>query len=211
MRFAALDVYPKTLAEFRQRTTSGAIVSITCAALILLLTIVEVADFVMVTTDDHLFVDSTRGSTLRINLNISFPALPCSTLTLDTLDVSGNHAPDLMRHVTKSRLDKDGRRLTTVLEPHGGGDGAPGRRPLSVEHGPNLVPALRALRQDAMLSSLLALLQPQVCLETSAYRLAPTVHRPHAPRKHLRRERRASGWVDSPFAAPGLRGQGGHR
>lgn len=32
MRFAALDVYPKTLNEFRQKTTSGAIVSITCVA-----------------------------------------------------------------------------------------------------------------------------------------------------------------------------------
>eukprot|EP00962_Isochrysis_galbana_P002528 scaffold676_cov115-Isochrysis_galbana.AAC.19 len=30
MRFASLDVYPKTLNEFRQKTTSGAIVSITC-------------------------------------------------------------------------------------------------------------------------------------------------------------------------------------
>jgi len=31
MRFASLDVYPKTLKEFRQRTTAGAVASITCA------------------------------------------------------------------------------------------------------------------------------------------------------------------------------------
>jgi hypothetical protein len=37
-------------------------------------------------------VDTTRGSTIRINLNMSFPALPCSTITLDTLDISGERS-----------------------------------------------------------------------------------------------------------------------
>jgi len=41
-------------------------------------------------------VDTTRGSKIRINLNMTFPALPCSTITLDTLDISGA-APDVTR------------------------------------------------------------------------------------------------------------------
>ena len=48
MRFSSLDVYPKTLAEFRQRTLTGAIVSITCITLIALLTCIEVVDFAQV-------------------------------------------------------------------------------------------------------------------------------------------------------------------
>ena len=98
--FASLDVYPKTLKEFRQRTASGAAVSIACAILIFVLSAIEIADFVQVFvpriptpaaaapfhpsaraqvhTLDHLFVDTSRGQQMRINVNISFPALPCS-------------------------------------------------------------------------------------------------------------------------------------
>ncbi len=105
LRFASLDVYPKTLQEFRQRTYTGAIVSIVCAVLIVLLTCYEVLDFVQVRAacdsgdarvgryrppnpdpprptqvkkHDHLFVDTSRGQQLRININITFPSLPCS-------------------------------------------------------------------------------------------------------------------------------------
>ena len=178
MRFSSLDVYPKTLKEFRQRTTSGAIVSLSCATLIALLTCVEVADFLRGTSDDHLFVDTSRGSTLRINLNISFPALPCSTITLDTLDISGNHAPDLMRHISKTRLDKAGRSLEDGPR---AGDGRPGRALLSGAGGGaqrGLGPALLQLnRNDLMLSALMQLLQPHV-LEDKA--------RAHSRRKRAR-------------------------
>jgi len=44
-----------------------------------------------------------------------------AVLTLDTLDVSGNHAPDLMRHIQKTRLDAKGQPYPhdkgEVLEP----------------------------------------------------------------------------------------------
>jgi len=111
MRFSSFDVYPKTLSEFRQRTLSGAVVSIACAILIALLAIVEVVDFASVKKTDHLFVDTSRGQPLRINLNITFPALPCSVISLDTLDLSGNHAPDQQRSISKTRLDGHGQRL----------------------------------------------------------------------------------------------------
>ena len=51
MRFASLDVYPKTLSEFRNRTASGGIVSVVCVSLIALLAIIEFADFVRVKKD----------------------------------------------------------------------------------------------------------------------------------------------------------------
>ena len=111
VRFSSLDMYPKTLQEFRQRTLTGAIVSITVAVLIALLTLGEVADLLRVKRQDHLFVDTTRGEQLRINLNITFPALPCSVISLDTLDLSGNHAPEKDRSITKTRLDAKGHGL----------------------------------------------------------------------------------------------------
>ena len=45
---AWLDIFPKTLQEFRHRTQTGAIVSICCAILIGTLTLVELGDFVTV-------------------------------------------------------------------------------------------------------------------------------------------------------------------
>jgi len=111
VRFSSFDVYPKTLSEFRQRTFTGAIVSISCTVLIALLTIVELVDFAHVKKTDHLFVDTSRGQQLRININITFPVLPCSVISLDTLDLSGNHAPDQQRTIHKMRLDGAGRRM----------------------------------------------------------------------------------------------------
>ena len=107
-KFSSLDVYPKTLREFRERTLSGAVISIVCTSLIAILACIEMADFVRIKKHDRLFVDTSRGQQLRINLNISFPALPCSVISLDALDLSGNHAPDHSRTITKMRLDKKG-------------------------------------------------------------------------------------------------------
>jgi hypothetical protein len=78
MKLAAFDFYPKTLQEFRQRTLTGAAVSVSCTVLIAVLTVIEVADYSEVKQDGHLFVDTSRGQQLRINMNITFPALPCS-------------------------------------------------------------------------------------------------------------------------------------
>ena len=111
MRLATFDVYPKTLQEFRQRTVTGAAVSLACSVLIALLTIIEVTDYLQVKVDDHLFVDTSRGQQLRINMNISFPALPCSVIDLDTLDVSGNHAANIMQNINKWRLDANGDKM----------------------------------------------------------------------------------------------------
>ena len=78
MPLSSFDVYPKTLKEYRQRTFTGAVVSVVCSILIVLLTGIEVFDFAKVRTDDHLFVDTGRGQQMRINIDITFPALPCS-------------------------------------------------------------------------------------------------------------------------------------
>ena len=67
MKLAAFDFYPKTLQEFRQRTLTGAAVSVSCTVLIAVLTVIEVADYSEVKQDGHLFVDTSRGQQLRIN------------------------------------------------------------------------------------------------------------------------------------------------
>lgn len=120
MKLSSFDIYPKTLKEFRQRTLTGAFVSLLTATLIFTLTAIELYDYLQTHTANHLFVDTSRGEQqLRINLNITFPALPCSVVSLDTLDVSGNHAPELNRHIRVSRLDTHGNRLPDEMPmPH---------------------------------------------------------------------------------------------
>ena len=103
VRLSSFDVYPKTLQEFRERTMTGAVVSLVCAVLIVLLAGIELADFLTVKKSEHLFVDTSRGKPLQININITFPALPCSVISLDTLDVSG-----LFLIPTRDALDEDG-------------------------------------------------------------------------------------------------------
>ena len=137
VRFSSFDVYPKTLQEFRQRTLTGAIVSISVAVVISLLTLGEVVDFLRVKRQDHLFVDTTRGEMLRINMNITFPALPCSVISLDTLDLSGNHAPEKDRKITKTRLDAQGHGLPPSPpseHEYTGGRRLPNRRLLFENH-----------------------------------------------------------------------------
>ena len=183
VRLSSFDVYPKTLQEFRQRTQTGAIVSLATVGLITLLTCFEFADFVQVKTNEHLFVDTSRGGKqISININITFPALPCSVISLDTLDMSGNHVSEAEQRITKRILNKEGKRMApSDIPPR---SGVPGRHLLFEtansaghhNHGGHSQPAAAAHggkvnlanlahsagRGDMLLSALLSELLPTV-------------------------------------------------
>ena len=76
----ALDVYPKTLDDFKERTGSGAAVSIVSLSIIFLLVISELRAYLTPVTTDHLYVDTTRSERIRINVNMTFPSMPCAGL-----------------------------------------------------------------------------------------------------------------------------------
>ena len=75
-----LDVYPKTMDDFKERTGSGAAVSIVSMAVIFLLVVSELRSYLTPVVSDHLYVDTTRGERIRINVNITFPNMPCAGL-----------------------------------------------------------------------------------------------------------------------------------
>ncbi|ELU16969.1 hypothetical protein CAPTEDRAFT_192533 [Capitella teleta] len=62
------------------------------------------------TTEVHpeLFVDTARGQKLKINVDMTFPTVGCSFLTLDAMDVSGEQQIDVLHDIFKQRLDLDG-------------------------------------------------------------------------------------------------------
>ncbi|KAG0470114.1 hypothetical protein HPP92_016814, partial [Vanilla planifolia] len=72
-------------------------------------------------TETTLVVDTSRGERLRINFDIIFPALPCSILSLDAMDISGEEHLDVKHDIIKSRIDSHG----NVIEVRQDGIGAP--------------------------------------------------------------------------------------
>ncbi|KAI9669736.1 MAG: hypothetical protein M1831_007432 [Alyxoria varia] len=103
-RFTRLDAFSKTVEDARIRTTSGGIVTITSLLVILWLIWGEWADYRRIQVHPELVVDKSRGEKMEIHMNISFPRMPCSLLTLDVMDVSGEVQAGVMHGVNKVRL-----------------------------------------------------------------------------------------------------------
>lgn len=97
------DAYPKPLEDFRIKTVSGALISTFTAIIAITLFISEWRAFNTIEVDQELFVDLTRNQKLTINLNMTFTHLPCSLLSLDAMDISGEHVNDVVKGLKKVR------------------------------------------------------------------------------------------------------------
>lgn len=61
----------------------------------------------------HVKVDKSLGSKMRVDLNITFPALHCNDVHIDIMDVAGDAHNDVVENMKKIRLHiKDGTQLT---------------------------------------------------------------------------------------------------
>ncbi|GAB2290615.1 hypothetical protein Dimus_024897 [Dionaea muscipula] len=129
-----LDAYPKINEDFYSRTLSGGLITIISSFVMLLLFLSELSLYLHAVTETQLVVDTSRGGTLRINFDVTFPALPCSLLSLDSMDISGEQHLDVRHDIIKKRLDS----LGNVIETRQDGIGAPKiERPLQ-RHGGRL-------------------------------------------------------------------------
>ncbi|KAJ8762684.1 hypothetical protein K2173_011164 [Erythroxylum novogranatense] len=116
-----LDAYPKINEDFYSRTLSGGLITLVSSLVMLLLFVSEFRLYLRAATETRLVVDTSRGETLRINFDVSFPALPCSILSLDAMDISGEKHLDVKHDIIKRRLDDRG----NVIEIRQDGIGAP--------------------------------------------------------------------------------------
>lgn len=104
-----LDAYPKPLEDFRIKTFGGGAVTITSTIIMLLLFIFELRDYLTPQITEEVYVDTTRSiSKLRINLDIVFPRVACSYLTIDAMDSSGEQQSGIEHSIFKQRLDTGG-------------------------------------------------------------------------------------------------------
>lgn len=110
----SFDAFSKTVEDARIRTASGGLVTILSAIIITLLSLSEFADYRRIEYRPELAVDKARGAKMSINLNITFPHIPCDLLTMDILDVSGEVQAAISHGVSKTRLDPQGRKISTV-------------------------------------------------------------------------------------------------
>ncbi|KAL6645677.1 hypothetical protein ACP70R_012469 [Stipagrostis hirtigluma subsp. patula] len=129
-----LDAYPKVNEDFYSRTLSGGLITILSSLAILLLFLSEIRLYLYSATESKLTVDTSRGERLHINFDITFPALPCSLVAVDTMDVSGEQHYDIRHDIIKKRIDH----LGNVIESRKDGVGSPKiERPLQ-KHGGRL-------------------------------------------------------------------------
>jgi len=99
------DAYPKTLDDFKIKTLGGGTITMIAAIVMILLFASETQDYLTPGLDEQLFVDTTRGSKLKINVDIVFPKIGCDYLSLDAQDVSGDQHLDIEHNIFKRRLD----------------------------------------------------------------------------------------------------------
>ncbi|GMN71901.1 hypothetical protein TIFTF001_053472, partial [Ficus carica] len=100
-----LDAYPKINEDFFSRTLSGGVITLISSLIMLFLFLSEFRLFLHTVKDTKLVVDTSRGETLRINFDVTFPVIPCSLLSLDAVDISGEQHLDIVCYYHNSRLD----------------------------------------------------------------------------------------------------------
>ncbi|XP_057488856.1 uncharacterized protein LOC130774830 [Actinidia eriantha] len=120
-KLRSLDAYPKINEDFYSRTLSGGVITLVSSIVILLLFFSELRLYVHNTAETTLIVDTSRGETLRINFDVTFPAIPCSLLSLDAMDISGEQHRDIRHDIFKKRIDSHG----NVIDVRQEGIGAP--------------------------------------------------------------------------------------
>ncbi|KAI4296350.1 hypothetical protein L6164_036315 [Bauhinia variegata] len=129
-----LDAYPKINEDFYSRTLSGGIITIASATIMLFLFFSELSSYLYTVTETKLLVDTSRGETLHINFDVTFPDVRCSILSLDAMDISGEQHIDIRHNIVKKRIDAHG----NVIQVKQDGIGAPKiERPLQ-KHGGRL-------------------------------------------------------------------------
>ena len=52
---------------------------------------------------------SHRDDFVNVNMDITFPKIPCDILSVDVEDILGTHKTDVMGDLHKQRLDEDGK------------------------------------------------------------------------------------------------------
>mmetsp|Transcript_52488 Transcript_52488/g.67307 ORF Transcript_52488/g.67307 Transcript_52488/m.67307 type:complete len:439 (-) Transcript_52488:104-1420(-) len=114
------DMYAKVKDEYKVKSSStitGGYLNKVSWVIIAILTLSESWQYLTSnSTKEHMLVDSSLGQKLRINVNISFPALSCTEIHVDAMDVAGDYHPYMEQDMKKQRLRSDGQPIGIKVE-----------------------------------------------------------------------------------------------
>jgi hypothetical protein len=103
-------MFPKVAEEFTVKTQGGGIATMAAYGLIVILCLTEIMTWRgqnRLETSTAV-VDTSLGKKMRINMNITFPALACEDLHLDAIDVAGDSQLNVDDKMKKKRMHIDG-------------------------------------------------------------------------------------------------------
>ncbi|KAL6999353.1 Protein disulfide-isomerase 5-4 [Sarracenia purpurea var. burkii] len=107
-KLKSVDFYRKIPRDLTEASLSGAGLSIIAAFSMIFLFGMELSDYLTVSTTTSVIVDkSSDGEFLRIDFNISFPALSCEFASVDVSDVLGTNRLNITKTVRKYPIDSN--------------------------------------------------------------------------------------------------------
>ena len=104
-------MFPKLPSEFSQSSSISSTATQIAISLILFLSLTELILSTYPTTTTVIEVDKSLRQRIVITVNVTFPAIPCSEVHLDAMDVAGDNQLDLSDTFLKQRLSKKGERI----------------------------------------------------------------------------------------------------
>ena len=107
---SSLDFFPKVEDSLAERTLGGALVSVLSFAFVIWAGVHELHQCMQVETIDRLVPHTSdeHANVISINLDLHFPALPCSELALEVRDSTGTEALKFNNSVSKLRTTSAG-------------------------------------------------------------------------------------------------------
>ncbi|AFR97842.1 COPII-coated vesicle component Erv46 [Cryptococcus neoformans] len=112
--FQGFDAFGKTMEDVKIKTRTGALLTFISLSIILTSVMLEFIDYRRIHLEPSIIVDRSRGEKLVIDFDIEFPRVPCYLLSLDVMDISGEHQTEFEHQVTKTRMNKDGNVISKV-------------------------------------------------------------------------------------------------
>lgn len=110
----SIDAFAKTEEDVRIRTRTGGIITVSCIVATIMLLLSEWFHFNEVVTRPQLVVDRDRHLKLDLNLDVTFPHIPCDLLNMDIMDAAGELQLDLLQSGwSKTRIDASGNEIGT--------------------------------------------------------------------------------------------------
>ncbi|KAK7342534.1 hypothetical protein VNO80_25489 [Phaseolus coccineus] len=107
-KLKSVDFYRKIPRDLTEASLSGAGLSIVAALSMMFLFGMELSNYLTVSTSTSVIVDkSSDHDYLRIDFNISFPALSCEFASVDVSDVLGTNRLNITKTVRKFSIDSN--------------------------------------------------------------------------------------------------------